>query len=104
MSNRLVEAASGLAAARPSEHWYAVCCKPRHEENLLRQGYRVYLPRIRNAHHRRGQWLDKVEPLFPRLPVHPGRPRPAQHRPSALHMWRDRPGASLRAAAAARNQ
>lgn len=52
------------------EHWYAVCCKPRQEaiaeENLLRQGYRVYLPRIRNTHHRRGQWMDVIEPLFPR--------------------------------------
>ena len=52
------------------EHWYAVCCKPRQEtvaeENLLRQGYHVYLPRIRNTHRRRGQWVDKVEPLFPR--------------------------------------
>jgi len=52
------------------EHWYAVSCKPRQEaiaeENLLRQGFRVYLPRIRNAHHRRGQWIDVVEPLFPR--------------------------------------
>jgi transcriptional antiterminator RfaH len=52
------------------EHWYAVCCKPRQEavaeENLLRQGYHVYLPRIRNTHRRRGQWIDKVEPLFPR--------------------------------------
>lgn len=70
MSNRLVEAASGLAAARPSEHWYAVCCKPRQEavaeENLLRQGYRVYLPRIRNTRRRAGRWADTVEPLFPR--------------------------------------
>ena len=52
------------------EHWYAVCCKPRQEtvaeENLLRQGYHVYLPRIRNTHRRRGQWVDTVEPLFPR--------------------------------------
>jgi len=52
------------------DRWYAVCCKPRQEavaeENLLRQGYRVYLPRIRNTHHRRGQWIDVIEPLFPR--------------------------------------
>lgn len=52
------------------DRWYAVCCKPRQEviaeENLLRQGYRVYLPRIRNTHHRRGQWVDVIEPLFPR--------------------------------------
>jgi len=52
------------------EHWYAVNCKPRQEavaeENLLRQGYRVYLPRIRNTRRRKGQWVDIVEALFPR--------------------------------------
>ncbi len=52
------------------ECWYAVCCKPRQEtiaeENLLRQGYRVYLPRILNTRHRHGQWTGVVEPLFPR--------------------------------------
>src|SRR3989338_7106073 len=52
------------------EHWYAVSCKPRQEaiaeENLLRQGYRVYLPRIRNHRHRNGQWTGVIEPLFPR--------------------------------------
>ena len=52
------------------DRWYAVCCKPRQEtvaeENLLRQGFQVYLPRIRIRHRRRGQWLDAVEPLFPR--------------------------------------
>jgi len=53
-----------------SERWYAVCCKPRQEavaeENLLRQGFQVYLPRIRIRQRRRGQWLDAVEVLFPR--------------------------------------
>jgi transcriptional antiterminator RfaH len=53
-----------------SERWYAVCCKPRQEavaeENLLRQGFNVYLPRIRMRQRRRGQWLDAVEVLFPR--------------------------------------
>lgn len=52
------------------ERWYAVCCKPRQEaiaeENLLRQGFHVYLPRIRIRQRRRGQWLDAVEVLFPR--------------------------------------
>jgi transcriptional antiterminator RfaH len=52
------------------ENWYAVCCKPRQEaiaeENLLRQGYRVYLPRIRSERRRQGQWTNIVEPLFPR--------------------------------------
>lgn len=61
---------SNSAVSHASEHWYAVCCKPRQEaiaeENLQRQGYRTYLPRIRNARHRRGQWVDVIEPLFPR--------------------------------------
>ena len=50
--------------------WYLVCCKPRQEavaeENLLRQGFHVYLPRIRIRQRRRGQWIDAVEVLFPR--------------------------------------
>ncbi len=49
--------------------WYAVCCKPRREavaeENLLRQGFHVYLPLIRIRQRRRGQWIDAVEVLFP---------------------------------------
>jgi len=53
-----------------SDKWYAVCCKPRQEsvaeENLLRQGFRVYLPRIRIRQRRRGHWIDAVEVLFPR--------------------------------------
>ena len=52
------------------ECWYAVCCKPRQEavaeENLLRQGFHVHLPRIRIRQRRRGQWIDAVEVLFPR--------------------------------------
>ena len=50
--------------------WYAVCCKPRQEavaeENLLRQGFHVYLPRIGIRQRRRGQWIDAIEVLFPR--------------------------------------
>lgn len=50
--------------------WYAVFCKPRQEavaeENLLRQGFHVHLPRIRTRQRRRGQWVDAVEALFPR--------------------------------------
>jgi transcriptional antiterminator RfaH len=56
--------------AKSIERWYAVCCKPRQEtvaeENLRRQGFHVYLPRIRIRHRRRGQWLETVEALFPR--------------------------------------
>jgi transcriptional antiterminator RfaH len=57
-------------ASVAAELWYAVSCKPRQEtvaeENLLRQGFHVYLPRIRIRHRRRGQWIEAVEALFPR--------------------------------------
>ena len=53
-----------------ADRWYAVCCKPRQEavaeENLLRQGFRVHLPRIRIRQRRRRQWIDAIEVLFPR--------------------------------------
>lgn len=52
------------------ERWFVVCCKPRQElvaqENLLRQGFHVYLPRIKVKKHRHGKWIDVVEVLFPR--------------------------------------
>ena len=52
------------------QHWLAVHCKPRQEmiaqENLLRQGYAVYLPRVQNSRRLRGQWIDVVVALFPR--------------------------------------
>jgi transcriptional antiterminator RfaH len=50
--------------------WYAVCCKPRDEqiaeENLKRQGFQAYLPRIVVTRHRRGRWMETIEALFPR--------------------------------------
>ncbi len=50
--------------------WFAVCSKPRQEavaeENLVRQGFHVYLPRLRIRRRRRGQWIDSIEVLFPR--------------------------------------
>lgn len=50
--------------------WFAVCCKPRQEfvaqENLLRQNFRVYLPRIKVRKLIRGKWVEKIEALFPR--------------------------------------
>ena len=57
---------------QPAENhcWCAVYCKPRQEvvadENLRRQGFHVYLPRVQITRRRRGQWLDCVEVLFPR--------------------------------------
>ena len=50
--------------------WYLVHSRPRLEtiaaENLARQGYQVYLPRLRLPRRRRERWRDEVEPLFPR--------------------------------------
>lgn len=70
MNDDSVDASGNLAVSRASEHWYAVCCKPRQEgiaeENLLRQGYRTYLPRICHTRRHKGQWVSKAEPLFPR--------------------------------------
>ncbi|MGO8755117.1 MAG: transcription/translation regulatory transformer protein RfaH [Gallionellaceae bacterium] len=52
------------------ERWFAVYCKPRQEliarENLERQGFHPYLPRIQVRRHRRGKWADTIEVLFPR--------------------------------------
>jgi transcriptional antiterminator RfaH len=51
-------------------HWYAVQSKPRQEliaeQNLQRQGFTTYLPRIRLRKRKRDSWVDAVEPLFPR--------------------------------------
>lgn len=50
--------------------WYLVYTKPRQEtlaqENLARQGYGVYLPKVRIMRRRRGKQEAVVEPLFPR--------------------------------------
>ena len=52
------------------KHWYAIHTKPRQEtlaaENLCRQAFEIYLPKIKQAHRYRQQWRDRIEPLFPR--------------------------------------
>jgi transcriptional antiterminator RfaH len=52
------------------KHWYAIHTKSRQEmcaaENLRRQAFEVYLPNIKRGHRYRGQWQEKIEPLFPR--------------------------------------
>ena len=54
----------------PHKAWYLVYTKPRQEnqaqENLVRQGYEVYLPRVRLMRKRRGRQVAIIEPLFPR--------------------------------------
>lgn len=58
--------------ASPVEHlpWYVVHTKARQEqpacENLVRQGYAVYLPRIKVMKRIRGLQQVVLEPLFPR--------------------------------------
>lgn len=53
-----------------AREWRAVYCRPRQETraeaHLERQGYQVYLPRIRARRRRRAQSRLCIEPLFPR--------------------------------------
>lgn len=50
--------------------WYLIYTKPSGEsvacDNLTRQGYCVYFPRLRQPERRRGQWSYRVSPLFSR--------------------------------------
>ena len=50
--------------------WYLVYTKPRQEtqaqDNLVRQGYGVYLPRVRLMRKRQGRPVAIIEPLFSR--------------------------------------
>ena len=58
------------ASSLPGKSWYLVYTKPRQEEvaatNLTRQGYGVYLPRLRQLRKRSGKRVPIVEPLFAR--------------------------------------
>jgi transcriptional antiterminator RfaH len=63
----------GGAAARPAEaarQWYLAHTKPLAErtaqENLERQGYATYLPRLAQVRRRRERWVECIVPLFPR--------------------------------------
>jgi transcriptional antiterminator RfaH len=50
--------------------WYVVYSKPRQEgvaqTNLVRQGYEVYLPRMRQVRKRQGRRVSVAAPMFPR--------------------------------------
>jgi len=54
----------------PQKAWYLVYTKPRQEgvaqDNLVRQAYVVYLPRVRLMRKRQGRQVAVIEPLFPR--------------------------------------
>lgn len=65
---------TALPMSQPAEAiektWYLIYTKPRQEilaqANLERQGYGVYLPKVRLLRRRRGRQEAVVEPLFPR--------------------------------------
>ncbi len=66
-------AATGNGAAivnKPTRHWYLVYCKPKAEyiarDNLVRQGYQVYLPLMSRYKQRSRKLFQTVEPLFSR--------------------------------------
>jgi transcriptional antiterminator RfaH len=50
--------------------WFLVHTKPASEakaqDNLERQGYRIYYPRLQQPRLRAGRWSDRVAALFPR--------------------------------------
>jgi len=50
--------------------WYVVLTKPRQElvarDNLVRQGFEVYLPKLKVLKRLRGRQVAKLEPFFPR--------------------------------------
>jgi transcriptional antiterminator RfaH len=52
------------------KQWYTVQSKPRQEataeQNLQRQGFETYLPKICLRKRKRDKWVKIVEPLFPR--------------------------------------
>ncbi len=70
VSSPLAGEGQGEGGLSPLPRWFAVCCKPRQEaiaeENLRRQHFHVYLPRLCIRRRRRGQWIDSIEVLFPR--------------------------------------
>lgn len=59
----------GFSSQSPA-FWFVVFSKPRREveavEQLERQEFATFLPRVRSRRRVRGQWQDIVEPMFPR--------------------------------------
>lgn len=52
------------------QSWYVIQTKPRREiqaqENLQRQGYKCYMPMMREKLYCRGRYKIRTEPMFPR--------------------------------------
>ncbi len=61
---------SERSTAQAQAFWFAVFSKPRREveavEQLQRQGFDIFFPKVRSRRRIRGQWQDVVEPMFPR--------------------------------------
>jgi transcriptional antiterminator RfaH len=57
-------------ALQPALQWVLVLTKPLHErvaeENLQRQGYGVYYPRLLRRQWHGARWLERIVALFPR--------------------------------------
>lgn len=55
---------------RTNRFWYLIYTKPRQEnlaqENLQRQGYETYLPRVYQVRRRSGRYVKTIEAFFPR--------------------------------------
>jgi transcriptional antiterminator RfaH len=72
LMQELMPGAGGLLADdfSPALPWYVVHTKVRQEqkacENLARQGFAVYLPRLKVLKRCRGRQQARLEPLFPR--------------------------------------
>ncbi len=62
--------AASIPESGSGQRWYVVCCKPKQEfvaqENLQRQGFKVYLPRIQVRQRKQNRWADVIQALFPR--------------------------------------
>lgn len=70
MVAQVLMSSASVQESYPAESWCVVMTKPRKEfvaaENLVRQNYSVYLPRIQVRKRRSASWVVCVEPLFPR--------------------------------------
>jgi transcriptional antiterminator RfaH len=55
---------------KTNRFWYLIYTKPRQEnlaqENLQRQGYETYLPRVYQVRRRSGRYVKTIEAFFPR--------------------------------------
>src|SRR5450432_1144425 len=70
MVERIGLTAVGRSRSDVMVRWYLIRTKPGGEataqKNLIRQGFEIYLPRVRQTVRRLGRWRENIAPLFPR--------------------------------------